>query len=113
MVIQEDTPTFVPDLDQANLLRFAAMAAKWKEPARDALDTLVLTSVDLASLDNVEQVGGMPCLLGRCQEQCPSLLGVLTFIPEQFWELRWADSPGGQGKEGRLTFLPEPCSDPS
>ena len=28
MVIQEDTPTFVEDMDQAKLLRLAAMAAK-------------------------------------------------------------------------------------
>jgi len=60
MVIQEDTPTFVPDIDQAKLLRFAAMAAKWHEPARDALDTLVLTSADLTSLENTEQLDYLP-----------------------------------------------------
>jgi H+-transporting ATPase len=38
----------------------AGLAAKWKEPARDALDTLVLTSVDLPSLDAYEQVGCLP-----------------------------------------------------
>jgi hypothetical protein len=27
---------------QYTLLRYAAMAAKWKEPPRDALDTLVI-----------------------------------------------------------------------
>jgi hypothetical protein len=32
------------------------MAAKWKDPARDALDTLVFGSADLPSLDKVEQV---------------------------------------------------------
>jgi hypothetical protein len=32
------------------------MAAKWKDPARDALDTLVFGSADLPSLDTVKQV---------------------------------------------------------
>lgn len=44
MVIQDDTPTFVPNLDQATLLKYAALAARWHEPARDALDTMVLVS---------------------------------------------------------------------
>merc|ERR1712159_220930 len=56
MHIQEHTPTYVPGLNQYELLRLAAMAAKWKEPARDALDKLVLgcetnpNGVDLKSL---------------------------------------------------------------
>lgn len=58
MVVQEHTPVYVPGMDQPKLLRFAAMAAKWKEPARDALDTLVLGSADLSSLDDCQQVGG-------------------------------------------------------
>ena len=29
------------------------MAAKWKEPPRDALDTLTLTAVDMPSMDLV------------------------------------------------------------
>ena len=41
---------------QYSILRYAAMAAKWKEPPRDALDTLVLTTADLPSLDGVKQV---------------------------------------------------------
>ncbi len=55
-VPQEDTPTYQPGWDQYKLLRFAALAAKWHEPARDALDTLVLTTADLPSLDEFEQV---------------------------------------------------------
>ena len=42
MVIQEETPVYVEGVTQYDLLRYGAMAAKWKEPARDALDTLVL-----------------------------------------------------------------------
>ena len=36
------------------------MAAKWKEPPRDALDTLTLGAVDLRSLDSIEQLDYMP-----------------------------------------------------
>jgi len=36
------------------------MAARWKEPPRDALDTLVLGSVDMASMEKVKQVDYMP-----------------------------------------------------
>ncbi len=41
-------------------LRFAAMAAKWKDPPRDALDTLVFGAADLKSLSNVQQVDNLP-----------------------------------------------------
>ncbi|GLI68820.1 hypothetical protein VaNZ11_013324 [Volvox africanus] len=62
MVIQEDTPTYLPGLDQARLLNLAALAAKWKEPPRDALDTLVLAceQQDLSKLNVYEQVDYMP-----------------------------------------------------
>ena len=42
---------------QYTVLRYAAMASKWNEPARDALDTLVHGCADLASLRDVQQVG--------------------------------------------------------
>lgn len=40
------------------MLKSAALAAKWKEPPRDALDTLVLlnSGLDLKQLDVYEQV---------------------------------------------------------
>mmetsp|Transcript_34189 Transcript_34189/g.75828 ORF Transcript_34189/g.75828 Transcript_34189/m.75828 type:complete len:1030 (+) Transcript_34189:195-3284(+) len=60
MAIQDETPTFVPNVDQAELLRMAALAAKWHEPARDALDTLVLGCADLPSLDVYKQIDYMP-----------------------------------------------------
>jgi H+-transporting ATPase len=46
MVIQEEAPVFVPGLTQRELLRFAALATKWREPPRDALDTLVLSALE-------------------------------------------------------------------
>jgi len=55
MEIQTNTPTYKEGETQYSILRYAAMAAKWKEPPRDALDTLVLTSVDIPSLENVFQ----------------------------------------------------------
>ena len=36
------------------------MAAKWKEPPRDALDTLTLSAVDLRSLNSIDQLDYMP-----------------------------------------------------
>ena len=77
MEIQEETPIYKDGESQYTLLRYAAMAAKWKEPPRDALDTLTLGAVrtrlylsvldlkttfqvDMVSLDEVEQDVYMP-----------------------------------------------------
>merc|ERR1719182_1391517 len=66
MQIQEETPVYSEGENQYSLLRLAAMAAKWKEPARDALDKLVLgcdtnpNGVDLASMDCIEQLDYLP-----------------------------------------------------
>jgi len=42
MVIQDDCPTFSPNENKDSILFQAALAAKWTEPPRDALDTMVL-----------------------------------------------------------------------
>jgi H+-transporting ATPase len=60
MEIQEATPVYKDGENRYSLLRYAAMAAKWKEPPRDALDTLTLKGVDMASLDEVEQLDYLP-----------------------------------------------------
>ena len=60
MVIQENTAIFREGETQYSLLRYAAMAAKWKEPPKDALDTLILNSADLDSLSSVEQTQYLP-----------------------------------------------------
>lgn len=60
MVIQTETPIYKEGESQYTLLRYAAMAAKWKEPPRDALDTLTLTAVDMPSMDQVEQLNFVP-----------------------------------------------------
>jgi H+-transporting ATPase len=60
MMLQEDLPIFTPGVDRAEVLKLAALAAKWWEPAKDALDTLVLNAVDLPSLDEYEQTDYVP-----------------------------------------------------
>merc|ERR1711959_613238 len=66
MHIQEYTPCYSPGENQYSLLRLAAMAAKWQEPARDALDKLVLgcdtnpNGVDLKSMECIEQLDYLP-----------------------------------------------------
>merc|ERR1711959_447717 len=70
MEIQEHTPIYSPGENQYSLFRLAACAAKWKEPARDALDKLVLgfqhegqafkPGVDLNSMDTFEQLDYLP-----------------------------------------------------
>ena len=60
MMIQEETPIYMAGENQYTTLRYAAMAAKWLEPARDALDTMTLSQADLKSLSEVEQLDFMP-----------------------------------------------------
>lgn len=60
MVIQEETPVYKKGETQYSILRYAAMAAKWHEPPRDALDTLTLGQADLKSLDCIQQLEYMP-----------------------------------------------------
>jgi H+-transporting ATPase len=60
MQLQVNTPIYSEGENQYSLLRYAAMAARWQEPARDALDKLTLSAVDMGSLDLVEQLDYMP-----------------------------------------------------
>ena len=60
MQIQEHTPIYTPGETQESILAYAAMAAKWKEPARDALDTLTLGAVDRARLEHIEAIEYIP-----------------------------------------------------
>ena len=57
MVLQDETPVFKEGQTQESVLMNAALAAKWKEPARDALDRLTLGSVNMALLEDYEQLG--------------------------------------------------------
>jgi H+-transporting ATPase len=60
MVIQDETPVYKEGETQYSLLRYAAMAAKWHEPPRDALDTLVLNAVDMPSMECMEMLEFKP-----------------------------------------------------
>jgi H+-transporting ATPase len=61
MMLQKDTPIYVDHgVDQEVVLMYAAMAAKWKEPPRDALDRLTLGSVNMSLLENYEQLDYLP-----------------------------------------------------
>lgn len=60
MVLQEDTPIYCEGETQESTLVLAAMAAKWNEPPRDALDNLTLNAVNRSLLKNFEQLDYMP-----------------------------------------------------
>lgn len=60
MELQDDLPIFHPDTTREHVLVSAALAAKWKEPPKDALDTLVLNAIDLRPLDQYTMVDHLP-----------------------------------------------------
>mmetsp|Transcript_48954 Transcript_48954/g.78872 ORF Transcript_48954/g.78872 Transcript_48954/m.78872 type:complete len:624 (+) Transcript_48954:2-1873(+) len=62
MVIQEDCPIYTPGETYESVLFQAALAAKWKEPPRDALDTMVLktSGQDLSKCDAYKQLDFTP-----------------------------------------------------
>lgn len=62
MEVQEECPTFVPGFNKRKTIMYAALAAKWKEPPRDALDTMVLGSsdFDLEACNAYEQLDYLP-----------------------------------------------------
>jgi len=61
MMIQDHCPTYSDYAkDMKSTVQYAAMAAKWKEPAKDALDTMVLGAADLDALDAYQMMDHMP-----------------------------------------------------
>mmetsp|Transcript_8467 Transcript_8467/g.18971 ORF Transcript_8467/g.18971 Transcript_8467/m.18971 type:complete len:823 (+) Transcript_8467:274-2742(+) len=62
MVLQEDKdiPVYSSGENQESVLVYAALAAKWKEPPRDALDRLTLGSVNMDLLVDYEQLDFLP-----------------------------------------------------
>ncbi|KAJ1458519.1 hypothetical protein M885DRAFT_436352 [Pelagophyceae sp. CCMP2097] len=60
MVLQEELPIFTPGVSRDQVLVHAALAAKWREPPKDALDTLVLGAAELRLCDAYEQVEYLP-----------------------------------------------------
>ena len=60
MVLQDETPLYGEGETQESVLVCAAIAAKWKEPPRDALDRLTLGSVNMDLLEPYEQLDYVP-----------------------------------------------------
>lgn len=60
MEIQDKCFTFEPGQNRATVLVLAALAAKWREPPRDALDTMVLGAADLNECDRYTQLEFVP-----------------------------------------------------
>ena len=55
MALQADSPVYEAGADAAAVLKLAALAARWREPPADALDTMTLGALDLTTLDGYEQ----------------------------------------------------------
>ena len=60
MVLQDDTPSYTEGETQESILVSAALAAKWHEPPRDALDKLTLGAVNFELLKPFEQIEYVP-----------------------------------------------------
>merc|ERR1719181_2044796 len=60
MVLQDELPVFTPGYGKRDVLVHAALAAKWREPPKDALDTLVLGAADLDRCDAFDQPEYVP-----------------------------------------------------
>lgn len=61
MVLQEDdTPIYHEGETMESILVLGCLAAKWKEPPRDALDRLTIGSVNKDLLESYEQIDYMP-----------------------------------------------------
>jgi H+-transporting ATPase len=60
MEIQQDCPIFTTGEDRESVLVYSALAAKWREPPRDALDTMVLGAANLDRCDKYKQLDYKP-----------------------------------------------------
>ena len=60
MEVEEECPTFLPGYDKEKVLIMAALAAKWREPAHDALDKMVLGTANLNECNKYTMVDHIP-----------------------------------------------------
>jgi len=56
MELQDDLPMWTAGITRLDVLEAACLAAKWREPAKDAIDTLVLKAIPLKPLDRYQQI---------------------------------------------------------
>jgi hypothetical protein len=72
-LMQEECPVFSEGHDRHSVLQAAAMAARWWEPARDALDTMVLNAAALHELEPYSHVDYMPFdATVKVRRSCPA-----------------------------------------
>lgn len=60
MKIQADAPVYKEGETRYSLLRYAAMASRWEDPPKDAVDKLILGEADLKSLGNIIMIDHIP-----------------------------------------------------
>jgi len=60
MELQRDIALYLEGVTPQEVLLHAGLAARWKEPAKDALDRLVLSAADVDELDHYQQLDYMP-----------------------------------------------------
>ena len=60
MAIQDECPVYQPGLGLQDVLQVAALACKWLEPPKDALDTLVLGAADVEDLEGYRHLDFVP-----------------------------------------------------
>lgn len=60
MMIQEEIYPFGENVDKDSLILHAALAAKWNEPAKDALDTMILKAANIEKCNEYKQIEYIP-----------------------------------------------------
>ena len=60
MELQQNTPVYSEGETIHSLIRYAALATKWLEPPKDAIDTLILRAIDIRSLEAFEHHDFVP-----------------------------------------------------
>ncbi|CEO99462.1 Plasma membrane ATPase [Plasmodiophora brassicae] len=60
MQIQDECPTFIKGTTRDDVILYAALATKWNEPAKDALDTMILGVADIPKCNTYTQIEYIP-----------------------------------------------------
>eukprot|EP00474_Spongospora_subterranea_P003305 CRZ03763.1 hypothetical protein [Spongospora subterranea] len=60
MMIQQECPVFSANTTRDNVLFSAALATKWNEPAKDALDTMILGAANIEDCKKYQQINYIP-----------------------------------------------------
>ncbi|SPQ97468.1 Plasma membrane ATPase [Plasmodiophora brassicae] len=60
MQVQDECPTFIEGTSRDDVILYAALATKWNEPAKDALDTMILGVADIPKCNTFTQIEYIP-----------------------------------------------------